>query len=357
MQRIEWTEEHKRKLLQLKNPEERDGILKFRAALSFEQTARRMNEWFATDEFTKDAVQKMYRSLSPMPDYGSLFPAPQPTPYFSEYFDHAGKLKQPAPEKMNMAEHILNLEASGRWYKTLVISDTQGVFANDAMWQEAIRDHPDADLVVIPGDVADWEGASKYTHEADYPLLLESDWLVRFYATLVEAFPGKPIIVTDSNHRRRVAKAMRSLPQGLLFLAEHNPEKYLAQPFRNVMAIEPWFLQLGDVVYAHKEGRTGTPGDNARDAIKTFRNWRDAGQFGMNDFRVVLTGHSHKVAEFYENGVKGMEPGCLMNLPAKYMSTAEISNTQDNGYAYIIQKGGRADRNECRSIKLGGGDD
>jgi predicted phosphodiesterase len=281
-----------------------------------------------------------------------MYPAPRPTPHLDRFFDEAGKLLRPAPGKEGVGSRLRELAESGRWYKTLVLSDTQGVFADDDLWTRALADHPDADLVVVPGDVADWEGASKYVHEMDYPLMLEADWLVRFYLTVTEALPNVPVLVTGSNHRRRVEKHMRSVPQGLLFLAEHNPERYLAQPFPNVVSLDPWWFQVGDVIYAHREGRTATPGDNARDAIKTFRNWRDSGQHGVEPFRVVLTGHSHKVAEFYENGVKGMEPGCLAKLPMLYTTTAEVSGTQDNGYAYVVQRGGRADRNECRVVKL-----
>ena len=355
---VVWTEDYDRKLLSLKNAQDPDntgdnGRLKFRATLSFAEVARRMNEWFATDEFTKDNVQKRFRSMSPLPDYAALHPAPQPTPYFDKYFDERGKLRYPDVGKNDILRRILGLESSGRWYKTLVLSDTQGVFADDGKWQQAIADHPDADLVVVPGDVADWEGASKYVHEMDYPLRHEADWLVRFYETLTSAFPDKPVIVTNSNHRRRVEKAMRSVPQGLLFLAEHNPERYLAQPFPNIVAVEQWWVQLGDALYAHKEGRTATPGDNARDAIRTFRNWRDAKQFNVNEFRVVVTGHSHKLAKFRENGITGIEPGCLAKLPMLYMSTAEIANTQDQGYAYVVQKCGRTDTNESNYVDLG----
>lgn len=146
---------------------------------------------------------------------------------------------------------------------------------------------------------------------------------------------------------------MRSVPQGLLFLAEHNPERYLAQPFEHIEALEPWWVQIGDVIYAHKEGRTAVPGDNARDAIRTFRNWRDSRQFGVQDFRMVVTGHSHKLAKFRENGITGLEPGCLAKLPMIYMGTAEIANSQDNGYAIVIQKGGTVDRNASTYIDLG----
>lgn len=350
-----WSEEHDRKLLSLKNPAEDTGGLKFRAALSFAEVARRMNAWFNTEQFTKDAVQKRYRSLTPLPDLGKLYPAAQPTPYFDKYFEYDGKCRIPQSKK-DVFGLIQGMFDSGRWVKTLVLSDSQGVFANNPMIEQVIQDNRDADIIQIPGDVADWEAASKYTHEMDYPMRHECDWLVRLYEMLSDTFPGKPILIEDSNHRRRVAKAMRSVPQCMLFLAEHNPERYLAQPFPYIVALDSWWAQLGDTIYSHKEGRTATPGDNARDAIRTFRTWRDAGQHGVEPFRMVVTGHSHKVSEHYENGVKGMEPGCLATLPMLYMSTAEIANTQDNGYGIVIQKNGRADRNESRIIKLGGDD-
>lgn len=357
---MNWTEDFDRKLLSLKNPSDPDntgdaGRLKFRATLSFAEVARRMNAWFNTTEFTKDSVQKRFRSLSPLPDFGKLYPPSAPTPYFDKYFEANGRPKIPQGKK-DIFGLFQGMMDAGRWVKTLVLSDTQGVFANDTMLEQVISENLDADAVVLPGDVCDWEGASKYTHEMDYPLRLEADWYVRLLDMLEGAFPGKPKFITNSNHRRRVEKAMRSVPQGLLFLAEHNPERFLAQPFPFVQAIESWWLQLGDTIYAHKEGRTATPGDNARDAIKTFRTWRDAGQHGVEAFRMVVTGHSHKVSEHYENGVKGIEPGCLARLPMLYMSTAEIATTQDNGYAVVVQRNGRADRNESRTIKLGGDD-
>lgn len=247
---------------------------------------------------------------------------------------------------------IHQLEASGRAYKTLTLSDTQGVLADESLIDQAIAAHPDADIVCLPGDVGEWAAASKYAPERDIPLMHESEWLVRFYQRLTDAYPNKPIIITNSNHRRRVERSMKLLPPSLLFLAEHNIERYLAQPFPWIVAIEPWWVQLGDTIYAHKEGRTAIPGNNVRDAIQTFRNWRDSGQFDVKDFRLVLTGHSHKVAELMEHGVKGIEPGCLAKLPMSYMTSAAVKGTQSNGYAVVVQTRGRADFNASRVIHL-----
>jgi hypothetical protein len=347
---IPWTDEYDRKLLALKHGYSGDGLA-VAGGRSFAEIARQLNAYFATNIFTKDAVQKRYPVITPPRSFVD-FPRPEPTPYFSAFFDDDGKLRKPAQGKLDWRGRIAELEDAGRFYKTLVLSDTQGVMWDEVLTQRAISEHPDADVILIPGDVADWEGASKYTHERDYPLLHESDWLVRFYQTLTERYPDAPIIVTDSNHRRRVSKAMRSLPQGLVFLAEHNPERYLAQPFANVVALDRWWVQLGDTIYAHKEGRTAIPGNNALDALATFRNWRDAGQHGVEPFRVVVTGHSHKVAELVQFGRKGIEPGTLARLPMSYMTGAEVRNTQDNGYAVVIQRGGRAELNECRALSL-----
>jgi hypothetical protein len=356
---IHWTDEYDRKLLAFKHGYSGDGSrarqtgdrLSIAGGRSFAEVARQLNAFFGTEIFTKDAVRKRYPLISPPPSFAD-YPPPAPTPYFSAHFDEDGKLRQRAPEKLDWRGAVAELEDSGRWYKTLVLSDTQGVMWDEVLTQQAISEHPDADIILIPGDVADWESAAKYTHERDYPMLLESDWLVRFYQTLTDRYPHAPILVTNSNHRRRVEKLMRTLPQGLLFLAEHNPERYLAQPFANVVAIEPWWVQLGDTVYAHKEGRTAIPGNNALDAIATFRNWRDSGQHGVDPFRLIVTGHSHKLAELVLHGIKGIEPGCLARLPMNYMRTAEIQQTQENGYSVVLQRGGRAELNECRALHL-----
>lgn len=357
---MRWTEGVDRKLLDLKHgrtptPGEAPGnLVRLTGGRSFQQVAAQLNAIYGTSEYTKDAVQKRYKALQgrPVPSLYE-YPAPRPTPYLDQHFDEAGNLLEPAPAKVDLARYLCDLEGSGRYYKTLVLSDTQGVFCDWDLLTQATDEQYDADLIVVPGDVADWEAASRYTHEQDYPLLLESDWLVRFYTALSDRYPGIPVIITGSNHRRRIEKAVRQLPQGMLFLAEHNPEKYLAQPFPNIHALEPWWTQIGDIIYAHKEGKTTIPGNNVLDAITTFTTWYRSRQFVMNEFRYVVTGHSHKVAEVYAHGTKGVEPGCLARLPMLYTTAAHLVTTQDNGYAYSIQRGGKVQNpNDVRAVKL-----
>lgn len=361
MSRVDWGAhpEYDRHLLALKDTGNsaravnRDGsydglLIKGR---SFAEVAAMMNQWFNVEDFTKDSVQKRWKDLTDPPGLRD-FPQPVPTPYLSSYFDPDGKPRLVA-EKRDWQSRVAELFDSGRWTKTLDLSDTQGLACNDELLARAIDDHPDADIIVLPGDVCDWEGASRYTHIRDYPLMHEADWYVRLLVTLTERYPDAPVIVTNSNHRRRVENAIRTLPQGLLFLAEHNPERYLAQPFANVHALEPWWVQLGDVIHCHKEGKTAIPGNNVMDAIDSFLLWERSGQFPIDTFRTIISGHSHKLANVMYQGVQGIEPGTLATLPMQpYMVSASTRGIHENGYAIAIQKGGHVDTNATRYIRF-----
>jgi predicted phosphodiesterase len=319
---------------------------------SFTDIARLLNQRFGTDIFTKDAVQKRWMVLTP--PVTPLMPPPDHTPSFSKYFDGFGKLRTPAPIKNDWRGYVAELFANpDREVKTLVISDQQGIYCNEAMLEEIMRTEHDPDLIIFPGDVSDWEGASKYPHPRDFPLVHESDWLVRILESTTTRWPGVPVIITDSNHRRRIESSIRMLPQGLLFLAEQNPERYLAQPFADVHALDSWWVQIGDVIYAHKEGNTTAAGDNVKDAIDTFINWEMSKQFDIEPFSVVVTGHSHKLARLVYRNKLGIEPGAVATLPMIYMKSAKIKGVQDNGYAFTQQRGGRADWNQCDFVHLG----
>lgn len=355
MQRIDWEArpEYDRALLALKDQGARGdgGALKVKGR-SFTDVARLLNQRFGVDTFTKDAVQKRWALLTP--PVTPLMPAPDHTPYYSQYFNEFGKLKAPAPGKLDWRTYVDKLFSNpNREVKTLVISDQQGVYCNEQLLQQVYAREHDPDLIVFPGDVCDWEGASKYPHERDFPLVHEADWFVRVLESTHKRWPGVPVVITGSNHRRRVENSIRTLPQGLLFLAEQNPERYLAQPFANVHALDDWWVQIGDVIYAHKEGATSQAGDNVKDAIDTFINWELSGQFGIKPFSVVLTGHSHKLARIVYRSKLGIEPGALATMPMVYMRSAKTKGVQDNGYAYTLQRGGVADWNETNFVALG----
>lgn len=340
---IDWTPEYDRKLLALRHGTG-DGLQA--VGRSFAEIARRMNAWFGVEHFTKDNVQKRYRLITPPPSLAD-FPPARPTPYLSRYFDADGKLIGRPAEREPLEARLSRLHAESRPITTLVLSDTQGVFCDEEKLAAALDAHPDADIIMLPGDVADWENVSRYDKTRDIPLVYECDWLVRLYELLEQRYPDSPVIVTNSNHRRRVEHAVRQLPSSLLFLVEHNPERYLAQPFRNVYAIESWWIQVGDVIYAHMEGRTRQPGDNVRDAIDRFL--LEFLQRRVGRFNVVVTGHSHKVATIKYKTILGIEPGTLARLPLPYQESATVVDAvQENGYAVVAQKRGEALLNECR---------
>jgi predicted phosphodiesterase len=348
---ISWADhpEYDRALLGLKDQGARGG-LKVKGR-SFSDIAMLMNRRFGADIFTKDSIQKRWAVLTP-PTH-PLMPAPEHTPYYSTYFDPYGNLHTRAPEKLDWRGYAEDLFSNPeREVKTLVISDQQGIYCNEDLLRQVMTAEHDPDIVVFPGDVCDWEGASKYPHERDFPLVHEADWFVRILESTHKRWPGVPVIITGSNHRRRIENSIRTLPQGLLFLAEQNPEKYLAQPFANVHAIDEWWVQIGDVIYAHKEGATTLAGQNARDAIDTFINWELSKQFGIKPFSVVVTGHSHKLVKLVYKSKLGIEPGSLASMPMPYMTSAKTKVVQDNGYAFVTQRAGRAHWNECGFVAL-----
>lgn len=351
---VKWEDAYDRKLLALKHPERGTTNLFVPGGLSFEQIARRMNAWFATDIFTKDNVQKRYKSVTPPPSTDAL-PLAVPTPYYSKYFNEYGKLREPAPEKMDLGAYIGGLEESGRFYKTLVLADQQGCFAREDLIKQATDDHPDVDLIAMPGDVVEWYEASRYLKDRDIPLSHEMDWMVRHLEAVSLRYPGVPIVITDSNHRRRVANAVRQLPSGLLPLVEANPERYLAQPFANVFAIERWWWQCGDAIYNHAEGPTANAGDNAKAAIDAFILKLFNDRENVRQFRVVVTGHAHKLFYGMHKTILGIEPGTLADpILMGYTTAANALRTvQEQGYAVVVQKGGRADLNACKAYVLG----
>ena len=64
-------------------------------------------------------------------------PAPQPTPYLDQHFDSRGKILAPVgkADVMGMVEALTRTD---RWVKWLVLSDTQGVFAQEGLSHKSV---------------------------------------------------------------------------------------------------------------------------------------------------------------------------------------------------------------------------
>lgn len=317
---------------------------------SFSQIAARLTLEFGSGHvsYTKDQVQKRYQAISPTLRLVAA-PAHIAMPYFQAHFDERGRPREPVglTKLADLAQYVESLDR--RLSKTLVLSDLHVDQHDEALLVEALNAHRDADLVVINGDALDIYAYSRFRREANRPIEGEIEAWMRIQAEYLSRFPW--VVITDSNHAQRIPRAV-TIPDGLQFLLEPNIMRHLALPFCNIVALDDWWYQVGDVIYAHGDYAARRAPRTAEQVAAWFRARLGSGQFPeLRPFRVLVQAHTHRVGCVVLGGIKVIESGCLAKLPLDYSRAAHQVRWQEpqaNGYVVVVQDRGRAILNECR---------
>jgi hypothetical protein len=339
---MQWTEEFDNKLRALR---EQGG--------TFSEIAMALNLWFDTNVFTKDGVQKRHQALSP-PQVISL--PTEPMPVWRRYFDEDGQALDSPMKNIPAMYGALGL---ARRFEILHISDLHVDQHDEGLLNRVLSRHCGADVVVLNGDFLDIYNYSRYDKLKNRPIERELEAGIRILEHLAYSFPV--VVVTDSNHLFRVSRSVK-IPEGLLFLFQHDLMARMAAPFSNVHVVDrgpaqSWWCQIGDALFTHADyARQYAP----MSAVKI--NEYMSGMLGTRQFpdlqpyRVLVQAHTHQVGSTYVGGVKVIESGCLAKLPLEYASSAgavKFPKPQTNGYAVVVQKSGRSLLNESREFFLG----
>jgi hypothetical protein len=299
--------------------------------------------------FTKDQIQKRYRRVR----RGlQLAPAPRTRlmPYFSLLFDETGQPRR-EPTKLDLDAALAPLLE--RRMRILVISDLHVSQHDEDLLVAVLNRHRDADLIVVNGDALDIYAYSRYQKYHNRPIEQEIDDWCRIQLTYLAAWPL--VLITDSNHAQRVPRAA-VVPDGLRFLLEPNVMRHLARPFSTILALDEWYVQIGDAIIAHGDYATRRVPRAAEQVAAWFRKRVGSEQFPhLRPFRVLVQAHTHRVGCVVTAGTKVIESGCLARLPLDYTTRAHqvrYDEPHANGYVELVLDRGRAVLNECREYYL-----
>jgi predicted phosphodiesterase len=206
-----------------------------------------------------------------------------------------------------------------------------------------------AKLLVIAGDFVNFDKFSRFIHiDGIVSAKKEIDLANKYLKTLCNF--GLPIIYLKANHELRLEKFLyRTLPNDVatdlvdLGLSLTNFFKY-----KNLLLVNNWFCQIGDVIIAHPEVNSIVRGRAVDWTIEYFES-------RILDFNCVIIGHTHRQIKMFRKGKLGIECGSMCKT-LDYTVDSKFSGyrteTQYLGYAYSMLKNGKCGLNDTNFITL-----
>lgn len=254
------------------------------------------------------------------------------------------------PEKLEILKSIWNKYNDGKKKKILSLSDIHAPFANFKAIETAIKDNRDADLVVLNGDVYDGHALSDYEKLNDFNIEIELKQVFMLLDVLTKLF--KEVVWVGGNHdfTRFLRYVSRKFGSGMkkYVVKRLNPIEYISEKYNNVVVVPHNWVEIGKCVFIHPNGYSSalmSTSINQTEYLLANKHFLPYG-----DFQALVQGHTHDLGEFYLNGIKIIEQGCLCNL-MDYRFDNPSSRSWTTGYAVVyLDEAGNVDFNKTRNI-------
>lgn len=251
--------------------------------------------------------------------------------------------------------------------KILSLSDIHFPFANTAALMQAIKDHEDADIVVLNGDILEGYIFSVFDKSKSVAALDEYNAAFAFVDLLRKRFPK--VVLVDGNHDVRASRAVKAagLSSGASQVLRPNLIARIANGerldntgklieklnFNNVFyqANESWYVKIGKTLFIHPHGGVGsTPGSTVKKQSIRFNT-----RYASNEIDSIVCGHTHQIYKGIINNQLLIEQGCMAGVLAyAWEPKVEYNSNGQTGYAVIYQdKDGNTDFNRSGPIYLG----
>lgn len=248
--------------------------------------------------------------------------------------------------------------------KILCLSDMHIPFWDKKLVMEVVKEHSDADICVINGDLMDHYSVSKFVRDKYIALIAEYREAEDFVNNVLAKTFDK-VIITKGNHELRLETALcRRMQDTLLWLVEmdllhkiaeghkFDPDGDLIEvsPAGNVYyprGEEPFWTLVGKTVFVH-------PLDYRAAAMSTAVMANTYFADRMVDFDSLVLSHTHATGCVWSSGRMLMETGCLC-LPMDYEKQGKLKyGPQKQGYVVIYQDAqGRTDFVKSQVVYLG----
>lgn len=296
---------------------------------------------------TTDSVRHAIERARQEASFINQKPIAQRTPYYDKYANYIKGI-----DVLEKDTTLLETFESKQVRKILVLSDIHVPFTDEAKLQKAIDLHRTADAVMLPGDVMDMYGCSRWRKRQYIPHEIEIDNTVRLFEYLSSIFPI--VFAFPGNHDKRPMKKLQdAVPAEFFYLFDSTDTLgMITRAFSNVFYEDNWYRQLGDAVFTHAERSSAVEGRPAVLTADYFLTKGWAKRLGMGNLRLVVQGHTHQVSATYREDLKMIETGCLAQVMEYTTDSSAVMRPPMNGCVIVTQENGITNFNETREYVL-----
>lgn len=253
------------------------------------------------------------------------------------------------PEKKRRLKEIYEM-FTNKEMKILSLSDLHAPFIDFKAVEAAIKDHYDADLLVLNGDVFDGHALSDFDKRDDFDIEIEFKQVFMLLDVLTKKF--EQIVWVGGNHdfTRFIRYVSKKFGNGMkkYVMERLNPITYIAEKYDNLIIVPHNWVQIGKAIFTHPDGYSSALMSTAMNQAK-YLNANAKEILPNPEFHCVVQGHTHDLGEYYVNGTKIIEQGCLCTQ-MDYRFDKPSSRKWVTGYAVIhLDENGNVDFNWSRN--------
>lgn len=264
---------------------------------------------------------------------------------------------------------VQNYRQTGKQTKILSFSDVHFPFARLDLLEQGMKDHADADILILNGDIIEGYAFSSYDKSRTIYATEEYRCLFNFVQMGLDRFPEVHLV--EGNHEDRLARFLHKQGIGSTQSALFGPSIMqriangeeidkdgntvaVHQEFKNRVHFrqkEAWWRLIGKTLFIHPSNKiSANPGFTAVNWDRVFNLRWPAGTYDA-----LVTGHTHCIYKGVVGGHLLMEQGCGSGFMDYEFNRREASLMKAmNGYAVVYQdEHGNTDFNRSNVIYCG----
>ena len=229
--------------------------------------------------------------------------------------------------------------------RVLVLSDLHIPFHKDKEIVNIVKEHSNANLIILAGDILDCFSVSTFPKEMHIPLYEELKIASSVLKKIDRLTPNTKKIVFRGNHefrfKRYLAKfqsefsplvsddILEILKNGFTYRDYKNRKRVVEPLSDNFEIIDSWYYIYKDLILAHPTNFSKIP---MRTCVSTYDYFKNQGV----DFNALAIGHTHKAGSLIHGGTLLCELGCLCEQ-MDYANNENVNYTpQTNGYGVFV---------------------
>ena len=257
--------------------------------------------------------------------------------------------------------------------KILALADPHNPYASMKVCKAVERDHKNAGMVVVPGDVGDYYSKSRFRKNRAVPfnqevrsVFLYLEWLATHW---------KDVRIQLGNHDNRPEKAVMDIMGkdiDLMILTEQNLILNLASFFDNIQIVGTQIsgdamddgrrhkvnlthiYQVGDIVFTHGEKSMAQASSLMMGISQYLHRWKSI--LGLKPYRIIAQAHNHNDFRMTMGDEKWIQlPAACepVSIGMEYIfSTRMMGTPPATGYAIFYQSDGVTDYNASGNVLL-----